>query len=262
MKATERREKLLKILTEKGTRPYSELVEIFGVTKMTIFRDLKYLEEKGLLRKLTGYSLPRESGTNTSQPLNSYLFSQTEKTHVEEKKIIAQRAVSLVEPTTTIGIGPGTTCLEFARCLIHLQAPLSVVTNSTKAVAILSEAPHIHLIVTGGELNQSTYGLVGPLLDTTLKDIRIDTFFQGAIALDIKEGLTAPSAQICESIKSMTRICRKTIVLADYSKFIGINSFKICEMSDLDVIITDEKADPVFLDEIRKLGVEVLIAKG
>jgi DeoR/GlpR family transcriptional regulator of sugar metabolism len=215
----------------------------------------------GLLKKMSGYSLPEESKTDASQPSASYLFSQKEKVNVEEKRIIAQRAVRFVEPNKTIGIGPGTTCLEFAKCLTQLQFPLSVVTNSTRVLATLSDAPNTHLIVTGGELYRSAYALVGTLLDAALKEILIDTLFLGANALDIKEGLTAPWVQICDSIKSMRKICRKTVMLADYSKFVGIHSYRICEISELDVIITDDKADQGYMEEIRKLGVEIIVAK-
>ncbi|RVQ16576.1 DeoR/GlpR family DNA-binding transcription regulator, partial [Sinorhizobium meliloti] len=143
MKPEDRRQAIMDVLMEAGTASVEELALRFGVSKMTVHRDLDDLEQAGLLRKVHG------GASIQSSPQFESDFRYREKIATGEKRRLAQHAATLIEPGQSIIIDDSSTAGAIAGFVRDIR-PLTVITNNLGVIADLSGAPGINLIALGG----------------------------------------------------------------------------------------------------------------
>lgn len=254
MNIAERHKEILDILEKEGHVNVNDLSNRFGISSVTIRKDLKLLEEKNLLFRSHGKAIPQnpyiaENHIHVKQKLNE-----------QEKKQIGKSASKLVEPHDNIIIASGTTVTEFARQIKHIDG-ITVLSASLEASIIISENPNTDLIQLGGMVRANSSSVVGPVSEKMLSEFTFTKLFLGVDGIDIDYGLTTTNAMEASLNKAMIEAAQKTIVLADSSKF-GRKGFgKICDLSDVDQIITDNKLDEHTLDRLQKIGIEVFITQ-
>ncbi len=147
MNKFQRLEEITKLVNKKGTVRISEIMESFGVTDMTVRRDLIELEEQGLLKKIHG-------GARSNSAFQYREISHKEKhtLNIEEKRHIAKLAANIIEEGDTIFLGPGTTVESFAEEINNQR--LSVVTNCLPVFNILlkKKSETFKVFLLGGEM--------------------------------------------------------------------------------------------------------------
>ena len=254
MLAEERRFRIREILALHRTVAAAELCEVLGATAVTIRRDLAALEAQGLLVRSHGGATSRMSSTNF-QPAYETLL----RTHSQEKEAIARRAEHLIAAGDTVFLESSTTVLELARLLFQRNR-LTVVTNSPSIVTELQQSAGVTVLCTGGDLQKDTFYLAGEWARHALSEIRVDKAVIGVSAIDPTYGIST-SRQAEAQIKNMILKAAKTrIALADYTKF-GTQGFAfVGPVTDIDVLVTDSRTDPKYIEQLREAKIEVLVA--
>jgi DeoR/GlpR family transcriptional regulator of sugar metabolism len=250
--APRRRERVRQIVRSRHAVRVEDLKDELGVSTATIRRDLDELEESGELRRVHGGAVSIED-----RPIETR-FEAKATEHAAEKQRIAERAVELVEPDSTVYLDAGSTCLELARLLAH-RTDVTVVSNSLPAIIELAgQGPR--LVVVGGELRPLSQAIVGPLSVPTLDALYVDRAFMGTFSLSLDAGLTTTDpAEAFTKERALTR-AREVVLLVDGSK-LGTRSLAHAgRLDQVDVVITDADLDETAATMFANAGVRVLAA--
>jgi DeoR/GlpR family transcriptional regulator of sugar metabolism len=244
----ERRKWILDQLSKDEKIDIDQLAEQCRVSAMTIRRDLSLLEEEEkIIRTFGGAILNKPLIVETP-------FLTKEGKYSRQKRRIAEKAMSLVSDHSTILLDSGTTTLEIAR-LLKEKKNLTVITNDIKIAAELMDS-EVKVIVAGGELQNNVGALFGPITEQILKNIHVDLFFLGAHAVHLDAGITVTTFEKASIKKLMIEAAGTTWLVADSSKFDQKSFTKVCDLSSLDGVITDDglpEADREKLNELLKV---------
>lgn len=236
MLAKQRQDRILAEVRRHGVVRVSNLVELLGVSDMTVRRDLGVLASQGLVDKVHGGASAGDLRT-TEEPG----FQAKSLRDLAEKEAIAGRAVELVRPGTGIGLSAGSTTWVLARRLCDVP-DLTVVTNSTRVADVLYQAarPDQSVVLTGG-IRTPSDALVGPLAVSALSSLHLDLVFMGTHGMDSSSGFTTPNLMEAETNRAFIRAARRLVVLADHTKWgvLGLSAF--ASARDVNVLVTDSR---------------------
>lgn len=234
MLAVQRRARIQEVLERDGTVRVSDLVEMLGVSDMTIRRDLDIMQREGLLEKVHGGATVRAEPA-TAEPG----FAAKSARRLAEKEAIAVRAAQQVRPGSAIAISAGTTTHAFARHLVNVPG-LTVVTNSIWVADELYRAGQdsVSVLLTGG-LRTPSDALVGPLAIAALRSLHLDAVFMGVHGMDPRAGFSTPNLLEAETNRAMVRAARRLVVLADSSKWGVVGLSSMAELSEASLVISD-----------------------
>lgn len=253
MFAEERRRQIAALVASARAVSVTDLAARFGVSESTIRRDLRELEEAGLVERTHGGAvLPDLRRYEPS-------FHQKEGERRQEKEAIARVAARLVKDGDTIILDSGTTTLALAR-LLRGRTNLTVVTNSTVIAAELACAPGVEVVVTGGILKGRTLALVGAQVARFLSQVNVDRVFLGINGIHLEAGLTTPTLAEAETKQAMIRAAREVVVLADHTKLGRVTFAHVASLQEVHRLITDAGAQPQFVQQLREVGLDVQVA--
>jgi DeoR/GlpR family transcriptional regulator of sugar metabolism len=254
MLAPERQKIILETLERDRGVEVSELSIRFGVSDMTIRRDLLKLEQTGHVLRTFGGAILKEK-----LPTLELSFLEKISYHQNEKVNIGKLAASLVSDGDTIAIGAGTTCFQVARNLPE-DINITVVTNAINIGMELSSRKNIRLMMTGGMLVEDSFALVGPFAEETFNQVYVNKFFMGATGLSLEYGVTTQELSEAALYKSMIRSVGEIIVVADASKIGMITFAPVIPLDRISKLITSKECTEDCLDKFRHSGTEVLVA--
>ncbi|ELK46314.1 DeoR/GlpR family DNA-binding transcription regulator [Halobacillus sp. BAB-2008] len=241
----ERRFEILKQLHSEGTVYIDQLSSLFDVSPMTIRRDLASLEEEGkLIRSHGGAVLPE---TLTQEiPYQTKLSSYT-----AEKQQIARKAVERIPEHARVLLDSGTTNLEIAK-LLNKRDDLLIVTNDAKISMELLNS-ECQVISTGGELQKGVGAFIGAHVQEFLRQIKVDIVFIGANAVHPTEGISTPTLEKSYIKKRMLESASAKWGVADHSKFNKRSFAHVCDLGEINGIITDDRIDSDTVEELQKV---------
>lgn len=245
MLQAERRHNILKQLHSEGTVHIDQLSAEFDVSSMTIRRDLASLEEEGkLIRSHGGAVLPE---TLTQEiPYQTKLTSYT-----AEKEQIALKAVERIPEHARVLLDSGTTNLEIAKRL-KTRDDLLIVTNDAKISMELLHSD-CQVISTGGELQKDVGAFIGAHVQEFLRQIKVDIVFIGANAVHVDEGISTPTFEKSYIKKRMLESASSKWIVADHSKFNKRSFAHVCDLDEVNGIITDDQIDDETRDQLEKV---------
>lgn len=241
------------ILDKLENEKYVEVLDLcqaLDVSAVTIRKDLKLLEDKGLLFRTHG-------GASLENPyINDRHVHEKEKISVEEKSGIAQAAAKSISENDSIIIASGTTVQALARS-IRPKGKLMVITSSLNVVLELLKFKEVNVLQLAGYVRHSSASVVGNYALQILENVSCSKFFLGVDGIDLEYGLTTTNLEEAQLNRKMLASAQKTIVLADSSKF-GKKSFaKICGLEEVDEIITDEGIPRSVREKLEDMGIIV-----
>jgi DeoR family fructose operon transcriptional repressor len=255
MLAEERRFRIREILTMQRTISASELCSTLEVTPATIRRDLAALEGEGVLVRSHGGAVSRMSSTKF-QPS----YETLARSNSEEKLAIAREAEKLILDGDTVFLEGSTTVLDLAARL-HNRNRLTVVTNSPTIVCQLQRSAAVTVLCTGGDLRKDTFYFSGEWAQRALSEIRLDKAVLGVSAIDPGYGISTANHAEAQIKKMIVKAAKTRIGLADHSKF-GKQSFAyVGPVNDINTLVTDDGTDPKYINELREVGIEVIVAE-
>jgi len=227
-----------------------ELVREFGVSEMTIRRDLAELEQQGRILRVHGGAIA--SGRLAYESA----FRIKEKQNVEAKKAIGEMAAKLAGPRDVVFIDTGSTALSVARAM-RQRSPRILITPNLAAALELVGGPDNRILVCGGELSHQAPDLYGEWALQVLSSIYVDIAFFGCDAIDSAGFYASDTRSAAVSRLVLSRSQLKYLV-ADSSKF---GRHAMCQVADLKVlsgIVTDAGLTERHRQELEKENVKLI----
>ena len=231
-----RRETIAQLIETQGRISLDELTERFkDVSSMTIRRDLLYLEEKGDIIRIRGGAISiKELQKKREDNLYHRALSNT-----REKKIIAQKAISVIEVGLSVFIDAGSTSLFFVKQLPDIH--YTIITNGLSIALELSKKSMPNIILIGGAVSRNNYATSGKNGIALLRDINIDMAFLTPTAFTIEKGFSC-GREAENEIKSIAlQKAKQRIILMDSSKIGKVMPYTFATLDDVDAIIVDDK---------------------
>lgn len=251
MLSNERQNLIIVEVDQRGTVTTADLIEKFEVSPITIRRDLADLADRGLIAKVHG-------GARSIHSTNNPTFDTKFNTHRGIKDSLARAAVEFIQDGDSVAFSAGTTCAAIATLAASRQN-LTVITNSTRIADEFRNSESTQLFVTGGK-RTPTEALIGPLALASLERLHFDTLFTSVHAADPSSGLTTPSLEEAETLRSMIRSAHRVVVVFDHSKW-GVTALStFAHWNEVDVVIVDQELPKIAVEELKELVEKVVIA--
>lgn len=258
--AQQRQDLILATVRADGAVRVADLVTSLDVSDMTVRRDIAELARRGLVRRVHG------GAVDATHAAHEPGFRAKSLLAADAKRAIAHAALDHVTPGGAIALSAGTTTHVLARLVAeasHLR-PLTVVTNSLPAAEVLHrpEDPTLTVVLTGGTRTPSD-ALVGPVATRTLGGLKVDVTFLGVHGIDLEAGLTTPNILEAETDRALVACARRTVVLADHTKWGAVGLSRIVDLADVSVVVCDDGLSPEAADDLREaVGTLVVVPVG
>lgn len=221
------------------------------MTEATVRRTLQRLAREGRVIRTYGGATVVEGLAGLSTADADALLPQ--------KRLIGHAASALVEDGSTIALSSGSTVRELARRLRDRR--LTIITNALDVVAALVDSPSIKLVVLGGVVLPGMHSTQGHLTEDSMRDLRADTVFMGASAIDLDAGfMTEQVAEIAVD-RTMRAMARKTVILADSSKFDRVAPGFMFGFEEVGTLVTDDHVRDATVDAVRAQGTRVVVGR-
>ena len=252
--AEDRQGKIVDLLRDEPFVDIRSLTERFGVSVATVRRDLRELEEAGLLRRTHGGAVSiNQAGQDAPHAARSV-------SHQAEKAAIAAAAVKMIADGDAVLLDAGTTALEVAKLLVGRKG-LTLISNGADIVAelIRGDTPNVYSV--GGEYTDSNRSFRGPLAESFIRQFNVDKLILNASSIDLDRGLICTASPQNASIqKAMIEVANRVIVVADHTKF-GKSSLSVTtKIEDVGVIVTDVGARSIIETAPEKMRRKFVIA--
>lgn len=231
-------------LTDTGSVTIDEAVEALGISGMTVRRDLDTLEALGEARRVRGGALAvGPSPFRTRSPLNA-----------RAKVAIAEKLLPMVPTSGAIAIDSSSTMACLANILVAAR-DLLVVTNGLETFEALQGRPGIRPVLTGGDRDERTSSLVGPVAEATARSFRYDAVFLSVAALDSALGGLEVTPEEASIDRTFVAASERVVLGADTSKIdVGAGAPVLAvEWSDVDVLVTELAPDSKRLRDLAAL---------
>lgn len=251
MLAAERRLLILDRLQEEKKVVVSELSARFGVSEETIRRDLDRLDKEGLAIKSYGGAVLNEAN-GTDMP-----FSVRKRRNMQGKRVIAEIIAGLVQDGEHIIVDPSTTAVSIVKAL-RPREDLTIITNSIEVLVELGDVSGWDVISTGGTLKKDYLALVGPRAQESIRSFNADKVILSCKGLDLEKGITDANELFAQIKETMLDVSVTKILAADYTKFNKVAFARICDVSEIDMVVTDVKPSDEWLRFFEQKGVECL----
>lgn len=253
MTVTERHEIILNELKDKGKVNVQDLSNTLDVSEVTIRKDLRVLEEKGLLFRTHG------GATQTNPYTSDRPVSEKEKIQAGEKNAIAKEAVKLIGGNDSIILASGTTILAVAR-RIQADRRLNVITSALNVSLELSQHENVEILQLGGQLRPSSTSVVGSYAEQFLEGITCGILFLGVDGIDLDHGLTTSNLMEASLNQKFIEVAQYTVVVADHTKFGKRGFSRICGLEKIQHIITDSGTSSDTIDKLEEAGIQVTVS--
>jgi len=250
----ERRSFLLQELNEYGVLHIKDSAKKLNISQVTLRRDLANLESEGLCLRKRGGAVKTFASVSTELP---YEIKRNQRN--EEKKRIGKAASKLVTDGATIILDSGSTTYALSTFL-NTVSRLTVVTNDLQIALKLANFSNIQTICTGGSVRSNVFSLQGNEVVRFIEDLKVDMAFLGADAIDSDLVIGNVLYDEVAIKKAMIKAARKRVLLADSSKFYRSGFMKVCDLRDLDLLISDSGLDEACASKLRTAQVNFHLA--
>lgn len=253
----ERYKRIIDLVSERRFISLNEITELLNISKSTLRRDIKELEQMGhLIHTRGGVSLSEEDITRHSVSHEASVNVRRSECQ-EEKARIAKVAVKYIHPNDTIFLDSGTTTYELAKELSKYTQHLMVATNDLSSALEMSKNDNLELVVIGGKLRKQNDSMIGYFSDSIISQMHADTAFVSTDAVDGRKGMMAFSLDEVTGKKAMIGGAQEVILLCDHTKFSRIAFVTISDLDHIDRLITGKEVDPSALKPFYELGIDV-----
>jgi len=251
-----RRDKIAEFVERNGTVTSEAIALQFGVSLMTVWRDLTSLEESHRLRRIRGGAKPLERRPETEpQYISKQVVNRKQK-----EAIAAYAAEHFIHDGDIIFVEAGTSVAAMAK---HLEryAQLTVIGNGLGTMNELAmRLPNLTVYCCGGMLRDVGLTFVGPQAEEYFRHVNAHTCFLGCTGLAFPEGVTDPNTLEIQVKRAMAASAGRAVLLLDSTKF-GVRSLaRILPLEKIAVIITDDGVSPEYVEHLRTLGIDVHVA--
>jgi DeoR/GlpR family transcriptional regulator of sugar metabolism len=244
MLSVTRKQKVKDLILERKSATVTELAEMFSVTDETIRRDLRALEEEGVLMRSYGGAFVQSGVENL---IDSSIRSTV---YTEEKSFIAEKCKHIIQNGDVILLDNSTTTFFIAKAVQDMR--LTLITNSLPIINLLSQKENIHLICIGGFFSSKEHAFYGSKAQNALEEYYVDKAFFSCRSLSLDHGVTDSNDDWAQMRKTIIERSKERYLVADYTKFNETSFINICGFDRLDAIFTDRPISADWHLEMKK----------
>lgn len=252
MDLTERQKAILELLRARDRVQVDDLSARFDVTLQTIRTDLRELGDRGLLSRIHG-------GAVRVDQVGNRQYGERRKLKAREKEAMGRLAASLIPDNCSVMLNIGTSTEQVARALVNHRG-LTVVSNNVNIISILTGSKSSELVLVGGAVRQSDGAIVGEDAVEFLSRYKVDYAVIGASAMDADGAVLDFDSREVSVARAMLRNARTSILVCDSSKFALSAPVRICNVAELDHMVTDATPPAEFRTRAASGETEILIA--
>lgn len=251
MTLKKRLEKIRELVRDNKKVVVSQLSEMFGVTEETIRRDLEKLEAEGLVARTYGGAV-----LNQEQPREKIHFLKRAQTNMQEKKVIAEKAVEIIKTSASIGADASSTVLEALK-MIRDEQGITILTNSVEVLREMSISS-LSVVSTGGILDKNSLSLQGAGAKNSIGNYSLDIALISCRGLNLDGGVYDSNESEGELKQLLVERANRVVLLADASKFGKTAFIRLAGLSEIDTIITDREPDDEWKALLKKNQVNLI----
>lgn len=238
MFAKERQDKIFALLQQNGAVTTVDLVNAFEVSIETIRRDLLYMEQNMLLKRVHG------GAVSVGEMIAFHDLDHRVGEHSDFKKELSEIAVKFIKEGDIVGVDAGSTAILFAEALKRHFSRLTIVTYSTDVFDILSRHQNFDVIVCGGHFNREENAFYGDLVLDMLNRLHMQKSFLFPSAVSLKFGIGDFQQDFCQAQRKLIECSDSIYILADSSKYEKNALLKLDDMKTEYTYITDSRLSP------------------
>ena len=251
--AEERRSLLLEELNEHGFLQISDISKKIDISPITLRRDLAILESEGLFLRKRGGAVKTFVNVSLELP-----YEIRRNQNDVEKKKIGEAAANLISNGSTIILDSGSTTYALSTFL-RSKSRLVVVTNDLQIAVKLANYSNIQTICTGGYVRSNMFSLQGTGVVKFISDLKVDICFLGADAIEQDLSVSNVTYEEAAIKMAMIKAAKQVILMADSTKFKRSGFVKVCDLMQIDTVITDNRIAPDHLLALQQSGVNFLL---
>ncbi len=250
-----RLEKIMEILRRRGYATVDEMAEELGVSKITVRRDLNFLESQGLVDRRRGGAVLK----NFHRGLPFFMKLDRRKS---QKMRIAEAAVKVLNSGDVIFASGGTTVYYTVQEISKSNvSDITIITNSiTTAWAVINSQKPISLVHTGGSVREGSFECIGAQVMSFVERTNADVFLMGVDGIDLERGISFDSYEESLIAQKMMENSSKVVVVSDSSKLGKLSPYKVSDVDEIDLLVMDDSEKS---RKVRKLlenmGVKVIL---
>ena len=249
-----RRSAILQRLREDSSVTVSQLSKQFGVSEVTIRKDLRILKERKLLIRVHGGAIMGVVASVAENEERNINYKRL--VNAREKEAIGRAAAAHIKDGDTIMIDSGTTALEVAKNLDPVN-DLTSITNSVNAMIEALKYKRFKVMLMGGSVREPSLSTVGSLAESNLKLFYCDKLFLGVDSFSVEAGLSTPNVEEASTNQVMISMAREVIAVFDSSK-INKRALAFIAMPDrINTVITDDNLPAAVLNQLRAMNINV-----
>ncbi|QNL48624.1 DeoR/GlpR transcriptional regulator [Olivibacter sp. SDN3] len=244
----ERQQLLAKHINSNQSAQLKELSKLLQVSEDTIRRDIKELSDIGVLKAVRG-------GAIAHSPVPQH-YREREHLQVEQKEIIAHKALNFIKNDQVIFFDGGTSTLAVAAALPK-DLRVSVITNSFPVVNVLEDHPLVDVIFIGGRLHKKSFTTIGLETVDAIRTIKADISFIGICSIHLEVGITTSNYEDGIIKRAIVANSRYNIALSTINKIGTAEPFFVAPVQAVDVVLTDAATTEETTMNFAKLGVSL-----
>ena len=242
----------MEFIREHGSVQVDDLAVFLQVTPQTIRRDLNHLYDLELVQRVHGGAVIKDTVENLGYGARKILMA-------EEKEAIAKLAASIITDNSSMFINIGTTTERVAEYLVRHKG-LLVITNNINVASTLWPVRGIEVMIAGGTIRQSDGGIVGPSTEEFVDKFKLDFAVIGCSAIDENGEFCDYDLREVRITQSIIRHARKVILVTDSMKMQRRAPVKVGNLSDIDVLVTDNGVPAQFVELCRQHSIDLKVA--
>jgi DeoR/GlpR family transcriptional regulator of sugar metabolism len=252
--ARERQERIIRLVDEQGRARVTDLAARFGVSAVTIRKDLIALEADHRIVRTHGGAI----AVDRSRP--ELAFEVRERLQADEKSRIGAVAATFVGDGQSVVFDASTTALAVARQLKTRDwHQLTVITNGLRLASELAGHPGISVLMLGGRVRWEALSVVGQLGDGLFSRINVQKAFLGAAGFTVGSGLADATEEEAQIKEAMVTAAREVIAIVDHTKWEHAAFATFCPSDRIDVVVSDEAAPAAMVRDLIGRGIEVVL---
>jgi DeoR family transcriptional regulator, fructose operon transcriptional repressor len=248
----ERRNRLLELIRQRGFASLPALAEALEVSESTVRRDLDFLEESGVAQRTHGGVFY----TGASPKLAH--FDQRQSLNWDKKRQIAVAASRLIDDNDTILLDGGSTTYELAQLLVG--RPLQVVTNSLPVANLFTSSDNADLVFLGGYVHAKTGVSLGPYANQMLAGLNVRRAVISVAGIN-ERGCYNSNLLLVETERAMMTSAEEVIVVADSTKLGHTSLALLCELNEIDALVTDHEITAAWRERVAAADVRLVVAE-
>jgi len=248
-----REQKIINYLKTHKTATTNDLSKKLNVSEVTIRRAIKEFEKSNYIERFHG-------GIKLVQDISDHemLYVNKDERFNSEKKAISKKTMNLIEDGDVIFVNSGSTTLNVLKELNNSKKNVQVITNNAMAPAVIDN-DNIELLILGGEYRSNSKSIVGENAVEMASGITVNKCILGINGINANNGVFTAVYQEVGVNKQMIDSCDgEVIIVADHSKIGKLYNFKSANITQIDILIIDEKYDKNEIEKIKSKGVKII----